>query len=201
MFAKLINSNLEYAPYYLKKDKKDIFNYNAESNSKMLTSDGYKRVVDNNALPENMKKPFKIWKETDTEIIATWIDDYCEPTLNELKEAKRAEINQARDEAEQGGFEYMGKVFDSDPISCQRISMAAQAMALADDIAKITWTCQDNTTIDLNKTQIVGVVVALAEWSNTCHQKATALKAQIDAAKTAEELEKITWEDKPATLL
>lgn len=201
MFAKLINGNLEYAPYYLKKDKKDIFNYNLESNSKMLTSDGYKRVVDNNDPPENMKKPFKIWKETDTEIIATWIDDYCEPTLNELKEAKRAEINQARDEAEQGGFEYMGKVFDSDPISCQRISMAAQAMALADDIAKITWTCQDNTTIDLNKTQIVGVVVALAEWSNTCHQKATALKAQIDAAKTAEELEKITWEDKPATLL
>lgn len=119
-----------------------------------------------------------------------------ERPLEELKEAKREEINQARDAAEQGGFEYMGKVFDSDPISCQRISMAAQAMALADDTAKITWTCQDNTTIDLNKTQLVGMVAALAEWSNTCHQKATALKAQIDAAKTAEELEKITWSDK-----
>lgn len=200
MFGKLIDGNIEYAPNYIKKDNKDIFNYNLESNYEMLTNDGYKKVVDSSA-PAEMKKPHKVWKETDTEIIATWIDDYCEPTLNELKEAKRAEINQARDEAEQGGFEYMGKVFDSDPISCQRISMAAQAMALADDTAKITWTCQDNTTIDLNKTQIVGVVVALAEWSNTCHQKATALKAQIDAAKTAEELEKITWEDKPATLL
>ena len=200
MIGKLIDGNIEYAPNYIKKDNKDIFNYNLESNYEMLTNDGYKKVVDSSA-PAEMKKPHKVWKETDTEIIATWIDDYCEPTLNELKEAKRAEINQARDEAEQGGFEYMGKVFDSDPISCQRISMAAQAMALADDIAKITWTCQDNTTIDLNKTQIVGVVVALAEWSNTCHQKATALKAQIDAAKTAEELEKITWEDKPATLL
>lgn len=200
MFGKLIDGKIEYAPNYIKKDNKDIFNYNLESNYEMLTNDGYKKVVDSSA-PAEMKKPHKVWKETDTEIIATWIDDYCEPTLNELKEAKRAEINQARDEAEQGGFEYMGKVFDSDPISCQRISMAAQAMALADDIAKITWTCQDNTTIDLNKTQIVGVVVALAEWSNTCHQKATALKAQIDAAKTAEELEKITWEDKPATLL
>ena len=200
MFGKLIDGNIEYAPNYIKKDNKDIFNYNLESNYEMLTNDGYKKVVDSSA-PAEMKKPHKVWKETDTEIIATWIDDYCEPTLNELKEAKRAEINQARDEAEQGGFEYMGKVFDSDPISCQRISMAAQAMALADDTAKITWTCQDNTTIDLNKTQIAGVVVALAEWSNTCHQKATALKAQIDAAKTAEELEKITWEDKPATLL
>lgn len=200
MFAKLINGNLEYAPYYLKKDKKDIFNYNAESNSKMLTSDGYKRVVDNNYQPENMKKPFKIWKETDTEIIATWIDDYCEPSLNELKEAKRAEINAARDQAEQGGFEYMGKVFDSDQISAQRISMAAQAMALAPEGTTITWTCQDNTTIDLTAQELVGLVVALAEWSNTCHQKATALKAQIDAAKTAEELELITWEDNPATL-
>lgn len=120
--------------------------------------------------------------------------------LNEIKAEKRAEINTARDAAEQGGFEYLGKSFDSDPISCQRISMAAQAMALADDTAKITWTCQDNTTIDLNKTQLVGMVAALAEWSNTCHQKATALKAKIDAAETAEELENITWEDKPAIL-
>lgn len=122
------------------------------------------------------------------------------PTLEELKEAKRAEINQARDASEQGGFEYMGKVFDSDPISCQRISMAAQAMALAPEGTTITWTTQDNTTIELNKTQLAGMVVALAEWSNTCHQKATTLKAQIDAAETAEELELITWEDNPATL-
>lgn len=122
------------------------------------------------------------------------------PTLDELKSKKREEINQARDAAEQGGFEYMGKIFDSDPISCQRISMAAQAMALAPEGTTITWTCQDNTTIELNKTQLAGMVVALAEWSNTCHQKATTLKAQIDAAETAEELENITWEDNPATL-
>lgn len=120
--------------------------------------------------------------------------------LEELKLIKREEINQARDATEQGGFEYLGKTFDSDQISAQRISMAAQAMALADDTAKITWTCQDNTTIDLNKTQLVGMVAALAEWSNTCHQKATALKAKIEAAQTAEELENITWEDNPATL-
>lgn len=116
--------------------------------------------------------------------------------LEELKLIKREEINQARDAAEQGGFEYLGKTFDSDQISAQRISMAAQAMALADDTAKITWTCQDNTTIDLNKTQLVGMVAALAEWSNTCHQKATALKAKIEAAQTAEELENITWSRK-----
>ena len=122
------------------------------------------------------------------------------PSLDELKLAKRAEINRARDAAEQGGFEYLGKTFDSDQISAQRISMAAQAMALAPEGTTITWTCQDNTTIDLTAQELVGLVVALATWSNACHEKATALKAKIEAAQTAEELELITWEDNPATL-
>ena len=117
-----------------------------------------------------------------------------QPTLDELKVLKRAEINQARDKAEQGGFEYMGKIFDSDQVSCIRISSAAQAMQYADDTATITWTTQDNSTIDLNKSQLMGLVVALAQWSNTCHQKATALKAQIDACDSKEALDKVKWE-------
>lgn len=115
------------------------------------------------------------------------------PSLDELKLAKREEINQARDATEQGGFEYLGKTFDSDPISCQRISMAAQAMALAPEGATITWTCQDNSTIDLTAQELVGLVVALAQHSNTCHEKATALKVQIEACESAEELDKIQW--------
>lgn len=125
------------------------------------------------------------------------------PTIEELKLLKRSEINQSRDNAEQGGFEYLGKVFDSDPISCQRISCAAQAMSLvpASEENKITWTTQDNSTIDLNAQELLGLVGALAQWSNTCHQKATALKAKIDTAQTAEELELIKWEDNQVTLL
>lgn len=113
--------------------------------------------------------------------------------MEKLKAQKREEINQARDAAEQGGFEYMGKIFDSDQVSCLRMTSAAQAMALAPEESAIVWTCQDNTTISLNKEQLVGLVAALAQHSNSCHQKATALKAEIDKAKTAEELEKITW--------
>lgn len=118
--------------------------------------------------------------------------------FEKAKEAKRLEINAARDAAEQGGFEYMGKMFDSDQVSCQRISCAAQAMQLAmmtEDVPTITWTCQDNTTIELNPQELSGLVVALAEWSNTCHQKATRLKEQIDLAKTEEDLEKIQWNE------
>ena len=119
------------------------------------------------------------------------------PSLDELKALKREEINQARDNAEQGGFEYMGKIFDSDQVSCQRISCAAQAMSvltMSAETPTITWTCQDNTTIDLSASELMGLVVALAQWSNSCHEKATALKAQIDACTGKEELDAITWE-------
>lgn len=197
MYAKLENGNLVEAPYYLKKGGKDIFGYNLDSNYIMLVADGYK-LVEDSMFPSDMKQPRKIWKETKDKIISEWVDDYVEPTLEELKLAKREEINQARDAAEQGGFEYMGKVFDSDPISCQRMACASQAMSLlpiTEEAPVITWTCQDNSTIDLNAQQLGGLIVALAEWSNICHQKATALKTQIDAAKTAEELEKIQWND------
>lgn len=120
-----------------------------------------------------------------------------EKPLDELKAEKRTAINTARDAAEQGGFEYMGKIFDSDPISCQRISCAAQAMqvsVVSEEIPTITWTTQDNSTIDLTPAELMGLVSALALHSNTCHQKATALKAQIENAQTAEEIEEISWE-------
>lgn len=88
MFGKLIDGNIEYAPNYMKKDNKDIFNYNLESNSTMLIANGYKIIVDSVA-PAEMKKPRKVWKETDTEIVASWVDDYVEPTVEEQNEAIR----------------------------------------------------------------------------------------------------------------
>lgn len=121
-----------------------------------------------------------------------------ERTLDELKEQKRIEINRSRDAIEQGGFKYLGKVFDSDQISCQRISTAAQALQLMNlsdggDIPVITWTCADNTTIDLTASDLAGLVIALMEHSNSCHQKATELKERVEKATTEEELNAISW--------
>lgn len=78
MYGKLVNGKIEYAPEYIRKDNQDIFNYNIESNSIMLIADGYKRVVDSLA-PSEMREPRKVWTEIDTEITATWVDDYIPP--------------------------------------------------------------------------------------------------------------------------
>lgn len=115
--------------------------------------------------------------------------------LEELKAEKRAEINQERDKAEQGGFKYLGRTFDSDPISCIRIQGAAQ---MASQLPKstepaINWTCKDNSTIMLTVEELLGLSNALVAWSNECHQKATSLKEQIELAKSKEDLDKIVW--------
>lgn len=176
-----------------------IYNYDTDgnyiNNQVALVDEFGKEIFPENSTylePLKEKEGYKV-KFNGEKWIYEEIPQMPTPTLDELKLAKREEINQARDAAEQGGFEYMGKIFDSDQVSCLRISTAAQAMALAPEESAIVWTCQDNTTISLNKEQLVGLVASLAQHSNSCHQKATALKAEIDKAKTAEELEKITW--------
>lgn len=195
MYAKLINNIPVEAPYYINRNGIDVFGYNLESNSKMLIEDGYKLVIDSEA-PSNLNKPIKFWKETKTEILAYWIEGEPELPLSVLKLQKRDEINKERDKAEQNGFEYLGKIFDSDVISCVRIQGAAQLAALSTmthNDTNIEWTCKDNTTINLTPTELLGLSAALAQWSNECHKKATELKEKIEKAQTKEELDEIVW--------
>lgn len=118
-----------------------------------------------------------------------------EKPIEQLKIEKREEINHIRDAKEQGGFKYLGKTFDSDPISCIRIQGASQMAAQLPERTKpaIEWTCKDNSTIVLTVEELIGLSNALVAWSNECHQKATKLKEQVELAKTKEELDKIVW--------
>ena len=117
--------------------------------------------------------------------------------LEDLREAKRQEINTARDNAEQGGFEYLGKVFDSDPVSCQRIALSSQTAMMCKTAGQefnVVWTCQDNTTIELDADAMIGASAALTQWSNECHVKASELKEQLAQATTEDEIKNISWE-------
>jgi hypothetical protein len=118
------------------------------------------------------------------------------PTLDELKQRKISEINSKRNQLEMAGFSYLDKIFDSDPISCQRITVAvqaAQAAISAGQTLSITWTCQDNSTITMDAIQIIGMSVTLAQHANTLHVHARELKNQINTATKVEDLGDITW--------
>lgn len=118
------------------------------------------------------------------------------PTLEEIKAAKWIEIKTKRDQLEQAGVPYLGKILDSDTVSVQRIAIAVQAAqaAIAANVPfTLAWTMQDNTAVEMDAAQDVGMAVALAQYSDNLHQTARMLREKIEAAETAEELEAIAW--------
>ncbi|MDT8901819.1 DUF4376 domain-containing protein [Anaeroselena agilis] len=124
-----------------------------------------------------------------------------EPTPAEAAIIKRAAINAERNRREQLGFTYLDKTFDSDQTSVIRINAAvntAVAAILSEGSFTVTWTCADNTTIDLDAQHLLALAAALAAHSDGLHQTARTLKAAVDAAldagKTAAEIEALpTW--------
>lgn len=120
-----------------------------------------------------------------------------ERTLEQVKADKREQMNSKRDNLEQSGFPYLGKTIDSNPVSVQRITVAVQAAQAAIGAGQpfaITWTCQDNSTLELDAVGMMGMPVALAMFANGLHETARAKKDLIDAATTIAEVEAVTWD-------
>ena len=128
----------------------------------------------------------------------SWQGIEQEVSISELKTQKWQEVKSARNKTEQNGFEYMGKVFDSDTASVIRINSAliSAQLAIANDTElQIKWTTKDNSTILLNAQQMLDCAVALAEHLKICHIRSQELRVLIEAASTKEELTKIDWLD------
>lgn len=116
--------------------------------------------------------------------------------LSKAKLVKREEINRVRNTKEAAGFPYLGKVFDSDQVSVQRITVAAQAAQLAKAAGQafdILWTAKDNTQVLLNVDQVMSMPVAVATYANNLHITAGNLKSQVEAAATVSAVETIHW--------
>lgn len=119
-----------------------------------------------------------------------------EPSLNELKEIKWNKIKTIRNNLEQSGVPYLGKILDSDTLSVQRISIAVQAAQTAVALQiefDLPWTMQDNSVIVMSAQEVIGMSVALAQYSGQLHEKARLLRIEIDHAETKEELDEIVW--------
>lgn len=109
---------------------------------------------------------------------------------------RRNEIKSKRDQLEQSGVPYLGKVIDSDTVSVQRIAIAVQAAQAAISAGvefALDWTCADNTVLTMTAAEVVGMSVALAQHADSLHQTARGLRERIEAATTAEELAAIKW--------
>ena len=115
-----------------------------------------------------------------------------EPTLDELKTVKLAELKLQRDTAEVLPIEYDGNSYDYDEKARDRINAAIIALEMKGAEATIEWTLADNTSLTVTSKDLKMVIAAVAVRSNELHVKYRAASDKIDVAKTKEDLEKIT---------
>lgn len=117
-------------------------------------------------------------------------------TLLALRGARWSQIKAQRDAVEFGGYTWDGSTLDSDRESQARIMGAVQMAVLAAAAGQpfaIPWTLADNTVRTLSGADMIAVGLALGEHVATAHAIGRALRDQIDAALSAEELATINW--------
>lgn len=143
----------------------------------------------NNALTDVGQSPSGAHKwNTET---GQWVPDVARAKADKLKE-----IHSIRDSKEYGGFSWDGSLFDSDPQSQLRIQggvQLANMSAMSGQPFSIDWTLADNTVRTLSGADMIAVGMALAAHVQTVHATGRALRAQIEAATTAAEVEAVVW--------
>lgn len=95
MYAKLIDGRLVEAPYYYRKENKDIFGYNRAENANMMKTDGWKPVAET-PRPEEMIAPVKSYVEEENKIVCVWKETYVKPVLT-YAEKRAAEYPDIRE--------------------------------------------------------------------------------------------------------
>ncbi len=115
-----------------------------------------------------------------------------EPTLDEVKAEKIAELAQTRWEQETGGL----TLPDGTEIKTDRESQAlltgASLYALQNATATVEWKGA-NGWVTLTASQIQAIAMAVRNHVQSAFSKEKELAAKVEAAGTAEEVDAVTW--------
>lgn len=147
------------------------------------------QYVDGEILSTNKPKRPPFWYMSWDAGIGDWIDWR---DLEQKKTGKWDEIKAARTADEFGAFAWGGYAFQCDEVSQRRIQGAVQLAAM-DAAFTIDWTLADNSVANFTAAEMIQIGVSLTNHVNACHAQSRALRAQIDAATTADELDSINY--------
>ena len=115
------------------------------------------------------------------------------PKIEDVKSRKISEFKNKRDNEEVAPIAYNGHTFDYDDKSRERMRIARDALTDAGGADSIDWTTADNQRVTITIADFAQINALAALRSNALHIKYNQLKAQIEAAKTIEEVEAVVW--------
>jgi len=120
------------------------------------------------------------------------VDDVSE-TIEAARQRAWIRIKAARAVAEDGNFTYDGGTYEADKV---RIGGAVQLATLAKAAGapySETWTLVDNSQRELDADQVIALGIALGRHVSGVYATGRQLRAQIEAAETADEAQAIGW--------
>lgn len=113
-------------------------------------------------------------------------------SLDELKANKWETIKKLRDIEEYSGLTWNNYVFDSTPVSQQRIYTAA-LMSQLSYTEPLNWVLKDNSTITLNKDDILSLAQTLKLHTSSIFAKSQDIRNKIINSNSVDELDLIIW--------
>lgn len=122
------------------------------------------------------------------------VEDVAEPvpTFEEMKEAKKASIAQARYEAEIAGTTVNGVLIKTDR-ETQAVLTSACLQAYIDSGYSLNWKTGDGTFVSLSGEQIMAFGTTVRAHVQSCFDHEAELIPLIEAATTQAELDAINW--------
>lgn len=117
----------------------------------------------------------------------------ADPTLEEVKAAKVAELKEKRDAEEVEPIAYGGNNYDYDDKARDRINAAIIALDVQGEGASIEWTTADNTNVSVTAADLRGVIAAVAVRSNALHVKYRELKEAVEGCTDKAGVEAVAW--------
>ena len=117
----------------------------------------------------------------------SWVIRVALPTLEERRTRKLAELAALRWEKETSGTLFNGMPVATDAVS-QTKYIGAVVGAQIDPNAVINWKMADGTFVTLDAAAITAVAMAVRAHVQACFDNEAELKAQIEAASTADEI-------------
>jgi hypothetical protein len=114
--------------------------------------------------------------------------------LADLKDKKSAEIETACLLAIGAGFTFEGNQFGADLVSRTNLIGTVGSIQAGIPLPDgFTWRTLDEQNVPMTADALVALGAALLVHCNTQYAKSWALKAQVDATTTADEVEAISW--------
>jgi len=120
-----------------------------------------------------------------------WVDPR---TLDQLREERWVGVKNARIAFIAAGADVPGiGRFDADSDAITNLTATRAVLDDMPDDWTIAWTLHDNTVAVLSKADVRAAAAAVFELASQAHAIAQALRAQLNAATTAEQIEAVRW--------